>query len=45
MVFSTGGIIGGGMYKSPVGMDGALSLAAGLKFGVVAGWLLWRKDG
>jgi uncharacterized membrane protein YoaK (UPF0700 family) len=39
-----GGIVGGEMYKSRLGMAGALWLAAGLKLGVAAVWLVWKKD-
>lgn len=39
-----GGIVGGEMYKSSVGMSGALWLAAGLKLGVTMMWLCWKKD-
>ncbi len=38
-----GAIIGGFMYKSAVGMGGALWLAAGLKLAVVVGWFFWRE--
>jgi hypothetical protein len=38
-----GGIVGGLMYKSSAGMGGALWLGAGLKFGILVGWLFWRK--
>lgn len=39
-----GGVIGGEMYKSAVGMTGALWLAAALKLAVSFSWLLWKKD-
>lgn len=39
-----GGIVGGEMYKSAVGMAGALWLAAGLKLGIAVVWLAWKKD-
>lgn len=39
-----GGIVGGEMYKSPVGMAGALWLAAGFKLGISLLWLVWKKD-
>ncbi|ETN46742.1 uncharacterized protein HMPREF1541_00931 [Cyphellophora europaea CBS 101466] len=39
-----GGIVGGEMYKSSVGMAGALWLAAGLKLSVSLMWLFWKKD-
>jgi hypothetical protein len=39
-----GGIVGGEMYKSTLGMAGALWLAAGLKLAMAASFLLWWKD-
>jgi hypothetical protein len=39
-----GAIIGGEMYINAPGMAGALWLAAGLKFAIVVGWLLWRAQ-
>lgn len=39
-----GGVVGGEMYKSPVGMAGALWLAAALKLGVSVAFLVWKKD-
>lgn len=39
-----GAMIGGEMYKSPAGMDGALWLAAGLKFGITIAFLVWKKE-
>ena len=32
------------MYKSSLGMSGALWLAAGLKVGITVMWLCWKKD-
>ncbi|KAJ9615123.1 hypothetical protein H2200_001197 [Cladophialophora chaetospira] len=43
IAFFLGGIIGGEMYKSVVGMGGALWLAAGLKFTILMAWFFWRK--
>lgn len=39
-----GGVVGGEMYKSPVGMAGALWLAAGFKLCLSLLWLVWKKD-
>lgn len=40
-----GAFIGGQMYKSSAGMDGALWFAAGLKGAVVIAFLVWKKQG
>ena len=40
-----GGIVGGEMYKSSVGMAGALWLAAGLKVAITVAFLVWKGDG
>lgn len=39
-----GGVVGGEMYKSKVGMAGALWLASALKGSIVFGFFLWRKQ-
>jgi uncharacterized membrane protein YoaK (UPF0700 family) len=39
-----GGIVGGEMYKSTLGMAGALWLAAGLKLAIAVSFSLWWKD-
>lgn len=39
-----GGLVGGEMYKSRVGMAGALWLAAALKGAIVVTFALWRKQ-
>jgi hypothetical protein len=41
-----GGLSGGWMFKSSIGMQGALWLAVGLKFAVTLAWFFWpaRKD-
>lgn len=36
-----GGLAGGVMFRSTVGMCGALWLAAALKLGIVIAWLIW----
>ncbi len=38
-----GGITGGEMYKSPVGMAGALWTAAGLKLAISVAWFFWKN--
>ena len=40
-----GGVVGGCMFKSAVGMAGALWFAAGLKGVVGCGWFVWRGVG
>lgn len=39
-----GALVGGEMYKSVVGMAGALWLATGLKFFICVAWFFWGKD-
>jgi Protein of unknown function (DUF1275) len=39
-----GGLIGGFMFRSRVGMVGAIWLAAGLKGSLVLGWVVWRGE-
>lgn len=39
-----GGVVGGEMYKSKVGMAGALWLASALKGSIVFGFFLWRQQ-
>lgn len=39
-----GGVVGGEMYKSRVGMAGALWLAAALKCAIVIAFAVWRKE-
>ena len=38
-----GGIVGGLMFESNVGMVGAIWLAAGLKGMMVMGWIFWKS--
>lgn len=39
-----GGLVGGFLFRSSVGMDGALWLAGGIKLGVVVSWLIWPAE-
>jgi hypothetical protein len=39
-----GGYVGGRMYKSPIGMAGALWFAVGIKFFISVAFLLWKKE-
>ena len=39
-----GGVIGGEMYKSAAGMEGALWMAAGIKGTIAVAFLVWRGE-
>jgi Protein of unknown function (DUF1275) len=39
-----GGLVGGFMFRSHVGMVGAIWLAAGLKGMLVMGWMFWKSE-
>ena len=39
-----GALVGGEMYKSAAGMEGALWMAAGLKRAIALTFLVWKKD-
>ena len=39
-----GGLVGGFMFRSLVGMVGAIWLASGLKGMMVLGWVLWKSE-
>ena len=42
--YFAGAVVGGAAAAHQVGFTGALWLATGMHFGVVAAWLLWRAD-
>ncbi len=39
-----GGLVGGFMFRSQVGMVGAIWLASGLKGIMVLGWIFWKSE-
>lgn len=39
-----GGFVGGELYKSEIGMAGALWISAGLKFAITLSWCFWKKE-
>jgi Protein of unknown function (DUF1275) len=44
LILFLGGLVGGFMFRSSVGMVGAIWLAAALKGLLVLGWVFWKSE-